>query len=616
MTHVGYEPTPTRDSLELDSLVSSSASASPRSSTSSRSGISSSRRLSLASGDEDVEPGRPRAYRSYSVSSAFDFNTHLVPLTSSAETRYQQLGVTNAPGSNPVGTLEKQKTLTYLNGLSLLVGLQIGSGIFSSPSQVNNHTPSPGVSLIVWAVAGLLAWTGAASYAELGGAIPLNGGSGVYLRHCFGELIGFLYSWTAVIVLKPGGAAIVAIISGEYINRVITGSFTADADAVLPSEWAIKLAAFLCLSLVTALNMLSTRLTTRLSDSLLFLKVGSLLAITVIGIVVAVTGLNGDGKGASTEWKDRGWFDSRKGGVSGRESESTVGGLGEYAIALYAGLWAFDGWDNVNFVVGEMKNAQRDLPRVIHSAMPVVIASYLLANVAYYLVLPGEVIGRSNTIAVAFGTKVFGTAGGVVFALAVSLSCFGALNAATFTSGRLVYVAGKEGYLPAIFGTLGFRGRESEPSRRSVGTNKRSILERILSIFGRGASNGEPSVRSWNKTPIYAMLLNSFLTALYISVGEFGTLLTFYGVAGYTFYFLTVLGLIVLRVKEPSLERPYRTWITTPIIFCCVSLFLISRGVFSSPLQSLVVVAFVVAGIPVYYWRVGGWKGWKLPWRK
>jgi amino acid transporter len=112
------------------------------------------------------------------------------------------------------------------------------------------------------------------------------------------------------------------------------------------------------------------------------------------------------------------------------------------------------------------------------------------------------------------------------------------------------------------------------------------------------------------------MLLNSFLTALYISVGEFGTLLTFYGVAGYTFYFLTVLGLIVLRVKEPSLERPYRTWITTPIIFCCVSLFLISRGVFSSPLQSLVVVAFVVAGIPVYYWRVGGWKGWKLPWRK
>lgn len=346
MTQAGYAATPTRDSLELDSLVSSSATGSARSSISTRSGISSSRRLSLGSDEEDVQPGRPRGYRTYSISSAFDFNTHLVPLTSSAESRYQPLGAGNS-GSNPVGTLEKQKTLSYLNGLSLLVGLQIGSGIFASPSQVNNHTPSPGVSLIVWAVAGLLAWTGAASYAELGGAIPLNGGSGVYLRHCFGELIGFLYSWTAIIVLKPGSAAIIAIISGEYINRVITGSFTPDADSVLPSVWADRLIAFLCLALVTGLNILSTRLTTRLSDSLLFLKVGSLLAITIIGIIVAATGLNGDGKGASTEWKEKGWFESRKGGASGRENDSFIGGLGEYAIALYAGLWAFDGWDNV-----------------------------------------------------------------------------------------------------------------------------------------------------------------------------------------------------------------------------------------------------------------------------
>ena len=89
-------------------------------------------------------------------------------------------------------------------------------------------------------------------------------------------------------------------------------------------------------------------------------------------------------------------------------------------------------------------------------------------------------------------------------------------------------------------------------------------------------------------------------------VGEFGTLLTFYGVAGYTFYFLTVLGLIVLRVKEPTLERPYKTWITTPIIFCCVSLFLLSRAVFSQPLQTMLVIVFVVAGVPVYYLRVRG----------
>lgn len=350
MAHASYSAAPTRDSLELASLASSSPQSSPRSSTSSHSGISSSRRLSLAS-DDDAESGaggRPRTYRSYSVSSAFDFGAHLVPLTSSTDARYQALGASSGGGAaGSVGTLEKQKTLTFLNGLSLLIGLQIGSGIFSSPSQVNNHVPSPGVSLIVWAVAGLLAWTGAASYAELGGAIPLNGGSGVYLRHCFGELAGFLYSWTAVIVLKPGSSAIIAIICGEYFNRALFGSFSADANARLPPEAANKITAGACLVLVTTLNILSTRLTVRLSDSLLFLKVGSLVAITVIGIIVATTGLNGDGKGASNEWKE-GWFQPRKDAVSQPDGEDVVGGMGEYAIALYAGLWAFDGWDNVS----------------------------------------------------------------------------------------------------------------------------------------------------------------------------------------------------------------------------------------------------------------------------
>jgi amino acid transporter len=99
-------------------------------------------------------------------------------------------------------------------------------------------------------------------------------------------------------------------------------------------------------------------------------------------------------------------------------------------------------------------------------------------------------------------------------------------------------------------------------------------------------------------------VLYAFLTAIYIMLGEFKTLITFYGVAGYTFYFTTVLGLIVLRIREPNLERPYRTWITTPIIFCCVSLFLVSRGVIAQPVQTLIVVGFIISGIPVYFWRI------------
>jgi len=105
-------------------------------------------------------------------------------------------------------------------------------------------------------------------------------------------------------------------------------------------------------------------------------------------------------------------------------------------------------------------------------------------------------------------------------------------------------------------------------------------------------------------TPIPAIILNFTLTGLYIAIGSFSNLVTFYGVAGYIFYFLTVLGLIILRVKEPNLERPYKCWITTPIIFCCVSLFLLSRSVVAEPLSSLSVVAFIVVGYVIYLWRV------------
>lgn len=246
-------------------------------------------------------------------------------------------------------------------------------------------------------------------------------------------------------------------------------------------------------------------------------------------------------------------------------------------------------------MTGEFKNPNRDLPRVIHTAMPLVIISYLLANVAYFFVLPLDVIESSNTVAVQFGSKVFGPIGALILALTVSASCFGTLNATTFTSGRLVYVAGKEGYLPAAFGKIGIGGSADVTGGR---LRRRSWFSKILSrLFGDDAGIGF--------TPINAMVLNAALCAGYVVVGEFKTLLTFYGVAGYSFYFLAVLGLIVLRVREPYLERPYRTWITTPIIFCCVSLFLLSRAVFAEPIQTLIVLAFVVAGVPVYFWRIG-----------
>lgn len=243
-------------------------------------------------------------------------------------------------------------------------------------------------------------------------------------------------------------------------------------------------------------------------------------------------------------------------------------------------------------MTGELLQPGRDLPRVIHTSMPLVIGAYILANLAYFFVLPFSVITATNTVAVAFGKKVYGPVGSIAFALVVCMSCFGALNATTFTSGRLIYSASQEGYLPKMFGKIGFNGHRVV----RLGTRKRGGHVRLARVVA-----DEPG---FFFTPVNAMLLNAALTCLYVIVGEFRSLLTFYGVAGYTFYFFTVLGLIVLRVKEPHLERPYKTWITTPIIFCCVSLFLLSRSVFREPAQAGLVAVFVCAGLPVYFWRV------------
>ena len=578
---------PARDSLELASLAESEQDDLPSSATSSTAGISSSRRLSLENEDplDSANPARGRLHgRSYSVSSAFDFTPALFPLSSTTG-GYTALGAPSQIDLSldrhaTIENLEKHKTLTYLNGLSLIVGLIIGSGIFSSPAQVNSHAGSPGASLIVWTISGLLAWTGAASYAELGGAIPLNGGAQVYLAKIFGELMGFLFTWTAILVLKPGSAAIIAIILGEYVVRAAVG---ADVEAVNP--WINKAPAFLALAIVTFFNSISTRFAARISDLLMFFKFVALAAIAVVGIVVATTGLSFKGV-ANTDWKTQGWF------------VGTSDEISNWAVALYAGLWAFDGWDNVNYVVGEFKNPTKDLPRVIHTAMPAVIFGYLLANISYIFVLPIVTINKSNTVAVQFGSKVFGPIGALVLALIVGASCFGALNATTFTSGRLVYVAGREGYIPAVFGKIGLGSSDQSINK----FRKRSWMSKKLSrAFGDEAGFGY--------TPVYAMLLNGFLTAIYVALGEFHTLITFYGVAGYSFYFLTVLGLIVLRIREPNLERPYKTWITTPIIFCCVSLFLVSRAVINQPFQTVIVVAFVASGIPAYYWRISGRDG-------
>lgn len=254
----------------------------------------------------------------------------------------------------------------------------------------------------------------------------------------------------------------------------------------------------------------------------------------------------------------------------------------------------------VSYVAGELVNPARDLPRVIHSSFVIVITAYLLANVSYFLVLPLSVTSTSTTIAVAFGRQVLGPIGSLIFALVVSGSCFGALNATIFTTTRLYYAAAKEGYMPSMLGRLGLFVKSSAhaPTRR-ISPDDGSGFGAAVSRMCKVRQTGPLFL-----TPIYAVILNFFVTSIYVILGDFRTLVTLNAVATYLFYFLTVLGLLVLRVREPNLERPYRCWITTPVIFCCVSLFLLSRSVVAEPLTSLAVFVAVTLGILVYFIKV------------
>ncbi|KAH7889240.1 amino acid permease-domain-containing protein [Phlebopus sp. FC_14] len=473
--------------------------------------------------------GRSRP-RSFSFT-GFDFQMDLLPLSASI----------SEPDS---AFLEgSEKDISLIHGIGLVVGLQIGSGIFSSPGVVVANTHSVGASLAVWLASGLLGWTGASSFAELGSSIPLNGGAQAYLAYAYGPLLSYLFAWTAISALRPGGNAVISLIFAEYLNRLM---WHTTRDQVSPDDipqWAIKLTAVIAVLLVTVMCAASRNLGTRAAVVFTTLKISALISITVLGLIQLARGR------ASESFREPLFDDSS-------QSPSA------YSLALYSGLWAFDGWDQANYVGGEMHNAEKNIPRAIHSSMAIVIVLFILANVSYFVVLDKATVGLSNTVALDFGRALFGPIGGVVFAVMVAVSCFGALNGSFFTSARLVQAAGREGYLPAMFGKL----------------NKS------------------------RKTPLNALLLQASMTIAFIVVGGgFRSLINFSVVASWSFYFLTVLGLVILRVKEPHLPRPYKTWIVTPLIFCAVALFLLCMPVIAAPLEAMAVLGFVLAGIPVYY---------------
>jgi L-type amino acid transporter 9 len=272
-----------------------------------------------------------------------------VPKTSRGDETEPLLQRQASTASHDTEQLSKQ--LTTRHAFAVLVTLQIGSGIFASPAQVDSNVPSPGAALLVWVLGGLLSWAGAASFAELGAALPLNGGMQEYLRHVYGDTAAFLMAWIYIVAAKPASMAIQSIVIAESIGSVLSIGIHEPGSAAV-----LKIIAVTSFILMVLLNSINTRFTLRLSESFTIFKMGTVGLIVLGGFIAVMAHLVNphSSLSGSSDWYSKNWFTTRSTTSDGRTIDWTATGIwdryGHYCAAIYGGLWAYDGWDNVSLL--------------------------------------------------------------------------------------------------------------------------------------------------------------------------------------------------------------------------------------------------------------------------
>ncbi|HEY1271997.1 MAG TPA: amino acid permease [Terriglobales bacterium] len=426
---------------------------------------------------------------------------------------------------------------------AVVVGTIIGSGIFLVPSEMMQAVGSAKLVYLAWLVGGVLSFAGALTYAELGAMKPEAGGEYVYVRDGYGPLAGFLYAWTTFLISKP---ASIATVTTGFVRVLATFSifsfFTRELIAKpLPITWA-QLVAIAAAVLIAALNYVGIKKAGEFQLVFTCLKVAMILAIVVIGFSYA---------GGS--WSHfSGSYAGAKGGMVG------------FMAALVAALWAYDGWNDLNQVAGEIHDPERSIPRALIIGVAIVAALYVLVNAAVQYVLPADVIGAAQRPASDAAALAMGRLGAGIVSAGVALSMLVTLNGTSMSGARVPFAVARDGH---FFSALAHVHPRFHTPSNSI------VVQTILAVV------------------------------LLLAGGNFQQFFSLAIFAEWLFYMITASTVFIFRWKNPHAPRPYKVWgyPFVPLLFVAASAVLLYYTFTDNLRYSGIGTLVIAAGIPVYY---------------
>jgi APA family basic amino acid/polyamine antiporter len=443
-----------------------------------------------------------------------------------------------------------KRDLGLWSAVAIVIGTVIGSGIFIVPNVMIRNVGTPGMVFVVWVAGGIMSLSGALSYAELSAAMPGAGGEYVYLREAYGPLWSFIYGWTQMWVAKSGSIATLATAFFLYVAnfhpelKQIAGHIPVPLG---PSGGALEVSYGQILGMVLilalgGLNYFGVKIGGGVQVLVTICKVGLIFAVIAIGL--------GTGHGDLANFQSA-------------APVTSAAGAAAFFTALVAALWAYDGWNNVSMVASEIRDPQRNLPRALIGGTAAVMATYLLANVAYFYVLPAKEVAASDLVAADMMRKIFGQAGANMVSVAAMISIFAALNGSILTGSRVPYAMALDG------------------------------------LFFKSVAKVHPEFR----TPGISILALSVWSAILVLSGTYDQLFTCVIFASWILYGMTTAAVVVLRRKRPEMPRPYRTfgYPVIPIVFVASALCLVISTLINHARESLIGLTLVLIGLPFYY---------------